>query len=478
MKWFKRALIILWLAILLLPSPAWFASGFRFVPQDEMISIVEPTGWGSWIHAESDDSGWYWAPPFLTEIWTTRLPFAIPTFHDWLAMAEAWDREVDYYDEYFTYHPPKADWSLRLRTLDILPYLDAADIKLVDAHLPKTIEFEKYDPRERYRLGGYYIFDADRVSLNEEYLEGGAWDERTFLATLVHELVHSTGHFNESQTEFLAHVVLARMAQDGDMEAAWALAISMRGDALGMAYLMARWDFTVPISNPWAAANIAYDLQKLERPYTGWVLQAFVDLPAPWWKLTYRINNWLREQRHKTYQAELRDTIQRLLTPAEQLRRATIIKAWADDPAAHQAAFIQYTEAPQFMRLGAKGNIAILEFPAAIECSFFGCFLVTQPQEVNIHEWRKRAERIYPAPASRYEEFEMLEPGRGDVIEYSPASYPYSLSLLAWGAWAFLLYILLWVYTIYRLLRLGVRGAWRRLGPPLRAEWDFLGGKR
>lgn len=96
----------------------------------------------------------------------------------------------------------------------------------------------------RSRIAGSYNPDQDIVALNMRYFTDPSWRNNSYLDTLVHELVHSQGFMNESQTETIATEVVAALANLDYPGFRQSLAEGMRGNALASAFFIAYYGGT------------------------------------------------------------------------------------------------------------------------------------------------------------------------------------------------------------------------------------------
>jgi hypothetical protein len=166
-------------------------------------------------------------------------------FDNLLRLAALADREYDTLDVKWSMVGPQSWMDLGQLIKEIVYQIDeeGATTQLI---LPTDIGFVDYGPGRRSAVAGTYDPSYGIIVLNERFLTP-SWGEQSWFSTLVHELVHAQGYFVgssatlESQTEIVATEVVAAMANLNYPGARADLLSGLRGDALAVAYYIARF---------------------------------------------------------------------------------------------------------------------------------------------------------------------------------------------------------------------------------------------
>jgi hypothetical protein len=106
------------------------------------------------------------------------------------------------------------------------------------ARWPESISWENYAGDASRVIGRYYTVEK-RVSLNRRYLDDAGWRNRSYLAPLVHELIHAQGYTDEMVTESLTLVTLASLGNLNSPGFRRTALEQLRNDALWSAYNIA-----------------------------------------------------------------------------------------------------------------------------------------------------------------------------------------------------------------------------------------------
>jgi len=167
-------------------------------------------------------------------------------FDNLLRLAALADREYDTLDVKWSMVEPQTWPDLYQLVKEIVYQIDeeGATTQLI---MPTSVGFVDYGPGRRSAVAGTYDPSYGIIVLNERFLTP-SWGEQSWFSTLVHELVHAQGYFVgssatlESQTEIVATEVVAAMANLDYPGARADLLSGLRGDALAVAYYIARFN--------------------------------------------------------------------------------------------------------------------------------------------------------------------------------------------------------------------------------------------
>lgn len=180
-------------------------------------------------------------------------------FAKYISLAYKADAAFDLIDEDWDEVSPKSWTEMQAQVKEIVYQIqeEGASEQLIS---PTSMSFRDFGPGRRTAVAAYYRQDTGEIVLNERYIYPGAFG--SWLATLVHELVHAQGYFVgesstlEAQTEITATEVLAALANLGYPGARADLLDGLRRDALKAAFYIAQFD-GAPIHSTYDAPPVA-----------------------------------------------------------------------------------------------------------------------------------------------------------------------------------------------------------------------------
>lgn len=171
-------------------------------------------------------------------------PERLVMFDRLLVLAVSADAAYDALDPEWTAEPQT--WAEVRELVEEIVYQIAEEGASDQLVLPTDLRFIDYGPGRRSAVAGTYYPSIGSIALNKRFLTP-AWGDHSWLAVLIHELVHAQGYIVgdssalESQTEIIATEVTAAMANLNYPGAQAEVLDGLRRDALAVAYFIARF---------------------------------------------------------------------------------------------------------------------------------------------------------------------------------------------------------------------------------------------
>lgn len=161
-------------------------------------------------------------------------------FERLLRLARIADEMHDAADDQWAEAAPQTQAELEQYALAIISQF--AEEGISEGILPNSVGFAEYGIPMRSAVAGRYALRAKDVTLNARFVLDPGWRHKNYLGTLVHELVHAQGYYNEAQTEVLTGETLAALAAQG-YPGVWSEFWDLvRRDAMSAAYYIAYFD--------------------------------------------------------------------------------------------------------------------------------------------------------------------------------------------------------------------------------------------